>query len=82
MIVDGEVVDLLALALRPQHAGAAQESQVMADERGRQAEACGDFADRNASLEAGSQNPEPGWIAQQLEGFGQKVGVVRVEHLC
>ena len=72
---------LLAVSLATDEARAAQEAQMVADQRLRQIEAFGDVAHRSRRLQAIEQNTQAGGIAQQAESFGQDRYVVARQSL-
>lgn len=71
VVVRRRIVDLLAVALTAQHAGRAQQPQVMAHQRRRQVEPVGDVADAGRRLEAGQDDAQAAAVAHQAEHVGQ-----------
>jgi len=71
VLVEHGVEDLLAPALRPQHTCSTQQPEVVADQRGGDAQLFGDVARCDLPVHTGHYDRQAGRIRQQAEGLGK-----------
>jgi hypothetical protein len=71
VVIVGDVIDVAADATRLDEAHAAQQAELVGDGGLGQAEQAGEVADRNLGPGEGVEDPHPGGVAEDLEGFGQ-----------
>lgn len=71
VVVVGDVVDVFAGTARLHEPHAAQQAKLVGHRGLGQAEELREIADRNLGPREGIENPDPGRVAQDLEGFGQ-----------
>lgn len=69
MGIDHGVEDLLAVSLRSDKTRGPEQTQVVADQRGRQPHPIGDSANAERRAEADDRNPETVRVAHQPEGL-------------
>src|SRR5690606_68110 len=71
MAVVDLVEDMLGMAHALDQAGAAEQSQMVADQRLRELQALGDVANRRRALHAAQHDPQARGIAQEAKGLGK-----------
>ena len=81
MGVGGGVENLPAAALGTDHAGAAQQPKMMADQRLRSPDRLGDLADISRIIVAGNGDTAPGRVAEQMKDLGDLDDVVIVHRI-